>query len=185
MSPSDLFLATVLLSAPVGAIEVPPPPEAWSQLRAALLAVATDWEILDPRECRYVLARPEDFQADLDLLRKRRCELADAPRLTDVHRLPDRSTVDRYLQFNRAYRRHLEGRLSWEGDRAVVLAEAIRETDRLYRLWDAAREARSDQHFVTCRRLALKKYRDSLGPAAYLAGELPASVPEWAFQTLP
>jgi hypothetical protein len=185
MSPSELFLAVVMLSAPVGTPERTPPPEHWPLVRSALLAVATDWEILDPRESRYVLARPEEFQTDLDFLRKRRVELADAPRLADSLRLPDRRLLDDYIQFNRAFRRHLENRMLWEPDRAVALIEVLRENERLYRLWDATRDARCEFHYVTYRRLALKKLRDGLGEAAYLAGELPPYVPHWHFSPVP
>ena len=40
-------------------------------LRGPLQALAIRWKILDPREVRYILARQEDFVADLNLLRRR------------------------------------------------------------------------------------------------------------------
>lgn len=185
MSASDLFLATVLLSAPVGTPEQVPAADHWSVVQAALQETAINWEILDPRESRYVLAKPEDFQADLDFLRKRRAELADAPKVADSLRLPDRRLMDEFIQFNRAYKRHLENRLVWEADRAEAIGEVVRETERLYRLWDATREAKCDFHYVTYRRLALKKLKDGLGETAYVAGELPPYVPDWRFNPAP
>jgi hypothetical protein len=181
MSPSDLFLATVLLSAPVGAPEPAPPAERWEAVQAAVHQVAVQWELLDPRETRYVLTRAEDFQADLDFLRQRRADLEDAPKLADAARLPDKRLMADALQFNRAFRKNLDARIVWEADRAASLAEVVRETDRLYRMWDAIREAGSDCHYVTYRRLALKKLRDGIGADAYHAGEMPPCVPEWRF----
>jgi hypothetical protein len=128
-----------------------------------------------------VLARVEDFQADLDLLRRRHVELADAPRLADSFRFPDRRLVNELVRFNRAYRKHLETRQVWESDRAEVIRVVVLETDRLYRVWDAVRDARCDFYYVTVRRQALKRLQDLLGPDAYAAGELPPYVPEWRF----
>lgn len=183
MSPAELFLATVLLSAPAGTPEEVPPPERWAAVQAAVHEIAVEWEILDPRETRYVLSKPEDFQTDLDFLRKRRLELADAPKLCDAGRLPARKLMDDYIQFNRAFRKHLDVRLLWEADRADVIGEAVRETDRLYKMWDAMREAKCDFHYVTYRRQALKKLKDGLGADVYAGGELPPYVPEWRFIT--
>jgi hypothetical protein len=181
MSASDLFLAAMLLSAPVGAPEQVPPPERWPAVQAALQQTALDWEILDPRETRYVMAKRDDFQEDLDFLRKRREDLADAPKVTESDRLPERRIVNDFIQFNRAYRAHLETRLAWEADRAGLINEALTETDRMYKLWDAIREAKGEYHYVTVRRLALKRFRDGIGQRAYDAGELPPYVPEWRF----
>jgi hypothetical protein len=181
MSPSDLFLASVLLAAPVGTPEQVPHADQWPVMRAALHQAAIDLEILDPRETRYVLAKVEDFQEDLDFLRKRRADLADAPRLAECERLPDRRAVSEYIRFNRAYRKHLDTRLVWEADRADLIGEAIRETDRLYQTWDAIRDARCDFQYVTVRRLALKRLRDRIGESAYESGEMPPYVPEWRF----
>ncbi len=181
MSPSDLFLATILLSAPVGTPEQTPPPERWNVVQAAIHEIAVEWEILDSRETRYVLANLEDFQADLDFLRKRKAELLEAPKLAESARLPTRSLMDEHIRFNRAYRKHLDTRILWEADRADQISEAVRETDRLYKMWDAMREAKCEFHYVTYRRLALKKFKDALGTEVYASGELPPCVPDWRF----
>jgi len=183
MSPSDLFFAVTLLSAPVGTPEQVPHPERWAVVQTAVQKIAIDWEILDPRETRYVLAQPEDYQIDLDFLRRRRAELADAPKLTDADRLPERRLLNDFIQFNRAYRKTLENRLIWEADRADIIGEVLRETDRLHTMWDAMRESKCDYHYVTYRRLALKKLKDGLGAEVYASGELPPYVPEWRFST--
>ena len=181
MSPSDLFLAAMMLSAPAGTPEQLPTPDRWQTIQVALQQTAKDWEILDSRETRYILAHREDFQEDLDFLRKRRADLADAPHLATAALLPSRQVMDDYIHFNRAYRKHLELRLAWEGDRVDLISEAVRETERLYRLWDAMREAKCEYHYVTLRRVALKKLKETLGDEALVAGSLPPYVPDWSF----
>lgn len=181
MSASDLILAAALLSAPVGTPEPAPAEGNWPAVRDAIHKVAVDWEIMDQRESRYVLANRDDFQADLDLLRQRRAELADAPRLAECRRLPDRQTVNDFLRFNRAFRKTLEDRAAWELDRTDLFHGAMQETDRLYRQWDAVRDAQCDFYYVTARRAALKKLRESVGADAFATGRMPPYVPDWRF----
>src|SRR6476619_5326762 len=100
MSASDLILAAALLTASVDTPEQTPTEEKWVTVRDAIHKVAIDWEIMDPREARYLIATREDFEPDLNLLRKRFAELADAPKLADCHRLPDRHTVTELIKFN-------------------------------------------------------------------------------------
>ena len=174
-------LAAVLLTAPAGTPEAPPAAERWSAVQAALLHTAVEWEILDRRETRYVLARFADYQDDLDMLRRRRTELAGAPKVRDALRFPSRDAVNEFIRFNREYRKALETRRVWESDRADAIRVVLLETDRLYTVWDAVRNSRCEFHYVTLRRQALVKLREAIGPAAYAAGELPPYVPEWRF----
>jgi hypothetical protein len=183
MSATDLFLAATLLAAPVGTPEPVPSDERWPVVREAIHKTAIEWELMDPREAPYILAARDDFDSDLNLLRKRYAELHDAPRLSESHRLPDRGTIYELIKFNRAYRKYLERRLAWEADRADMFHEAIRETDRLYRQWDAVRDSQCDFYYVTVRRSALKRLRDAIGEEAFAAGTLPPYVPEWRFAT--
>jgi hypothetical protein len=184
MSPGDLMLAAVLLTTPPGTPEPTPPAEQWSALRDAVHKLAVDWEILDPRETRYIMARPEDFCADLNLLRRRYTELVDAPRVADSFRFPDRTSVNELVRFNRAYRKHLDQRHEMETDRCEELRAVMRETDRLYQVWDSVRDARCEFYYVTVRRQALKKLKDLVGDDDYLAGTLPPNVPTWRFNEL-
>ena len=181
MSASDLLLAAALLTAPVGTPEQTPTEDRWAVVRDAIHKTAVDWELMDPRETRYLLATRDDFLPDLDLLRKRYAELADAPKLIECQRLPDRRVVNELIKFNRAYRKHLEERQVWESDRSDLLHAAMQETDRMYRQWDAIRDAQCDFYYVTVRRTALKKLREAIGTDAFATGQMPPYVPDWRF----
>jgi hypothetical protein len=183
MSASDLLLAVALITAPPGTPEQTPPEDRWPKVREALHKTAIDMELMDARESRYMLATRDDFEADLNLLRKRHVDLADAPKLADCQRLPERRTVGELIKFNRAYRKNLEEREVWEADRTDRLHAAIDETDRLYRYWDAIRDAQCDFYYVTVRRTALLKLRDGIGAEDFDTGRMPPHVPNWRFAT--
>jgi hypothetical protein len=183
MFASEYLLAVALLTAPVDWPEQPAP-EHFASVSQALQQVAIQWEVLDPREVRYVLTRAEDFSSDLKLLRRRYHELLGAPPLCDGLRFPERSAISDMLAFNRAYRQHLDNRLAVEVVRGYELQEAVSETDRLYQIWDLVRDARCDYYYVTVRRQALKRLRDMVGEQVYASGELPPYVPLWRFQTI-
>jgi hypothetical protein len=183
MFASEYLLAVALLTAPVDSPEATVP-ENFATLSPAVQNLAIQWEILDPREVRYVLTRSEDFASDLKLLRRRYHELLGAPPLSDGFRFPERSAISDMLAFNRAYRQNLDNRLSVEMVRVWELQEAVQEADRLYQVWDLVRDARCDYYYVTVRRQALKRLRDLVGQEAYYSGNLPPYVPLWRFQTI-
>ncbi len=180
----QLFLALTLINPPPHGLESLRDCQPFTALRRTCQEVCVRWEILDPREVRYILARPEDFLADLNLLRRRYEDLVDAPPLSDGLRFPDRDTVNEFLAFNRAYRQHLSNRQPLELAHWWELRAAIQETDQLYQIWDTVRDARCDYYYVTVRRQALKKLRQLLGPDAYYRGQLPPHVPLWRFQEI-
>jgi hypothetical protein len=182
MLPLDYLLAAALLTAPCGTMESPELPEMFPALRIQLQALAVTWEILDPREVRYILARPEDFAADLTLLRRRYQELVTAPLVEDSFRFPERSTVNEYLAYNRAYRQHINVRQPLELVHWWEVRVALQETDRLYLVWDCVRDARCPYYYVTVRRQALKRLRELIGEESYYSGTLPPCVPVWYFQ---
>jgi hypothetical protein len=181
MFPFEYLLAVALLTAPVDGPDPSVNPDLYANLQPTLQALAIRWEILDPREVRYVLTRPEDFASDLKLLRRRYHDIQDAPPLFDCQRFPDRATISHLLAFNRAYRAHLDSRQSVELVHWWDLREAIQETDRLYQVWDTIRDARCEYYYVPFRRQALKRLRETLGPEAYYTGNLPPHVPLWRF----
>ncbi len=177
------LLAAALLTAPADR-DVALSPELFATVGPAVQQLALKWEILDEREKRYVLARPEDFAADLKLLQRRYHELANAPPVADCLRFPDRATVSDLLAFNRAYRQQMDARQAIELVHWWEFHEAVQETDHLYQIWDNVRDARCDYYYVTVRRHALQKLREAIGPAAYYAGCLPPHVPVWRFQRI-
>jgi hypothetical protein len=177
----EYVMAAALLTAPEESAALKQPPPLYDALRPALQELAIRWEIMDPREKRYVLARPEDFQADLKLLCRRYRRLLDAPRLADCYRFPDRATINDLLAFNRTYRQFLTARQPVDLVHAEELREALNETDQLYQVWDAVRDARCNYYYVTVRRQALQQLRTLIGERAYYAGILPPHVPLWRF----
>jgi hypothetical protein len=181
MLPLDYVLAVALLTSGPETGNVPTAGEGLASIRPTLQVLAVSWEVLDPREMRYVLTRQEDFAADLKLLRRRQRELSDAPPLQDCTRFPDRAQINELLAFNRAYRQHLDNRQALEQAYWWELREAVQETERLYQVWDTVRDARCDYYYVTVRRQALKKLRETIGDNAYWTGSLPPHVPVWRF----
>ncbi len=180
MFPLNYALAVALLTAAPETAEVPDT-EGLATVRPTIQSLAVSWELLDARECRYVLTRPEELCTDLKMLRRRNRELSDAPPLQDCMRFPDRGLVNELLSFNRAYRQHLDSRQALDLTYWWELHEALMETDRLFQVWDTVRDARCDYYYVTVRRQALKKLRETIGDQAYYAGMLPPHVPTWRF----
>ena len=179
----DYLLAAALLTAPADRV-VAVGPELFGTVGPAVQRLALQWEILDAREVRYVLTRPEDFTADLKLLQRRYHELANAPPVSDCLRFPERAVVSDLLAFNRAYRQQMDTRQAIELVHWWEFREAVQEADRLYQIWDNVRDARCDYYYVTVRRHALKKLRETIGPEDYYAGRLPPHVPVWRFQRI-
>jgi len=176
------LVAVTLLTAPPDTPEPAPDPTDWPALQEALISVSIEWEILDRRETRYVFARIEDFEDNINLVRRRYADLLDAPKLDDCRRFPDHRTVNDLLGFNRAYRRYLDARQPMDQDRCEQLGAVLKETDSLYQIWDAVRDARCDYYYVTVRRQALKRLKSMLGDDDYRAGALPPYVPLWRFE---
>ena len=110
--------------------------------------------------------------------------LVDAPRVADGMRFPERAAVNELVRFNRSYLKHLQQRQQLEVDRADALRAVMWETDRLYQVWDAVRDARCEFYYVTVRRQALKKLKDLVGDEAYQTGTLPPNVPTWRFNEM-
>jgi hypothetical protein len=177
MVPLDYVLAVAVLATPPCTSDTPQPAGPLVGLRPTLRSLALSWELLDPREEAYVFAEGGDFDADLDFLRRRCCNLADAPPLADCQRFPPREVAADLLTFNRAYRRALQLRLVVGTPWPEQAQAALVETDRLYHVWDALRDAASDGYYVSVRRQALRALREALGPECYAYGALPPHVP--------
>lgn len=160
------------------------PPDAFDLLSPAIQAFCISLEVLDERERSYVLARGADFAADLALLRGRFRELHDAPRLADRHRFPERPLINECLAVNRAFRQQLDIRWRMAVHDSWIWKDALNETDRLYCVWDVARDAQCEYYYVAVRRQALLRLRELLGEEAYYAGQMPPWIPLWRFQEI-
>ena len=146
MVPFDTVLAVALLTAAPGSPAPAGIQDLFPVLRGPLQALALRWEILDPREVKYVLMRREDFASDLDMLCRRYQDLEGAPFVCDSLRFPDRSSVTDMLSFNRAYRQLLHVRQPLELSNWSEMRDVLQETDRLYQIWDTVRDARCEYY---------------------------------------
>lgn len=183
MTSPELLVAAMLLTIPPGNPCATPSAADWPKLRDAVVRVAIEREVLDPRELTTYFLRPEDFCGDVNMLRRRHRDLEGAPKLADAQRLPPDGVALELVKFNRAYHKHLEARCQHETDRAAALRVVLEENQHLYHVWDAVRDARRDNWYVTNRRQSLRRLRDLVGEEAYRAGELPPAVPTWRFMT--
>lgn len=105
------------------------------------------------------------------------------PPLSDRERFPPRAVACQAMEFNRAYRRHVEGRQLLELHHWWYWQEVLRETDYLFHCWDwlhAAQggEGRDEEYW----RRSLRRLRELVGDEAYFQGAMPPPVPVWRFQ---
>jgi hypothetical protein len=185
MFSSDCALAALLLTAPIE-----PRPDSvqtaglveW--LRPSIVQAAVDAEVLDSREERFFTGQSHDPAGDLRELQTRSQALALAPPLTECLRFPDRKLINDLLAFNRAYRSDLLARLALDPLHAEELRVALAETEQLYLIWNALRDAQCEYYYVTVRRQALQQLRDLVGVAAFYGGDMPPHVPYWYFPVL-
>lgn len=175
----EFVLAAVLITAPKD-IQLPPNQAEWVEsMRPAVVALAIDAEILDPRERTFLLS--QDVLGDLAMLQSRNEDLLRAPLLGECARFPDRKLINDFLAVNRSYRNDLNARLGVDLVHMEELRTAIIETDRLYQAWDTIRDARCDYYYVTVRRQSLQLLRDLIGAEAFYSGQMPPNVPVWHF----
>jgi len=184
MSGCELALAVSLIVAPPGTPLPEFEREEWPKLQTAIGKVAIDWELMDPREAGFMFKRVEELRDDMEQLRGRYIDLKGAPLVNDGARFPERSAINEMLAFNRALREHIQIRQHIDTDRASACREAIHETDKLYQVWDAVRDAKCEFYYITVRRHALKKVRNLIGAEAYYSGNLPPYIPTWRFREM-
>jgi hypothetical protein len=139
-------------------------------------------EVMDRREI-YFFMIPELYEKDVEIIRNRLVELRDAPSLADIQGYSEipKEEVNARIRFNRAYLLHLQTRLAWEADRAVVIGEAIKETEGLYQTWQAFADMNNPFYYVSVRRQGARRVRDAIGEEAWRNRELPPFVPYWRF----
>lgn len=120
------------------------------------------------------------------------CASSDSPPdIDDLLRLPPLETVRELLDFNAAYREHVEAGLQLHPGDADLMATRT-ETIQLGALWELLLRAHGiDEEYPEYislseeeRREALAELRERIGPAAYYSGQLPPHVPTWRFRRL-
>lgn len=146
-----------------------------SVLRPTILAVCIDMQIADPREQGCLLT--QEPVCDLAMLQSRYVEFAGLPPLEDCLRFPTQKFVTDMLAQNRSFRAGLEARLQLDEIHALVIRDAIVETDQCYQVWDSVRDASCSYYYVTVRRQSLGALRSLIGAESYYAGQLPPWVP--------
>ncbi len=174
-----LLIAVALLTNHDPLAGVPDPAALYRGLAPSVRQVAIYWQILDRRETQDILSDSCHFAEDLDLLQKRLADLRGAPAAYEGDRLPDREQVSNYLTINRTYHQELTERLRLDQAHSEEIRAALQETDQLYHIWDAVRDARCKYYYVTVRRQALRELRSLVGDAAFYSGQLPPPLPIW------
>lgn len=133
--------------------------------QSAIFQVAVGLELADPREA--------DYAPTLADLRERYARLIDAPPACDASRFPDRDAINDAIAFNRQYTHYMTDRQRLFGETPYLLAEC----ERLYHVYDLARDTQCGFYYIHVRRQSLADLRDAIGWEAYYAGVLPAPIP--------
>lgn len=155
-----------------------PPPATWPLIRAArpaLLAIALDAEVIDPREASNLLT--DDCPGDILTIQRRLAIYATTPHVGEVARFPETKLLNEFLAINRAYYAELVARRAVDVWHRDVIDDAIIECDGLYMIYDAARDARCEYYYVTTRREALATLRRLIGDESFYLGRLPPVIP--------
>lgn len=139
-------------------------------------------ELIDPRETRYILAHPENFEADLGLLLNRWSSLYGIPKLLNLEQLPSQAYCELQRELADAYLSHINARRLVDIVNAEFYSEAASQANRLLDIWTAARDAQSSWSYVPQRRHTLAHLKDLLGPEDFHAGRFPPAAPIWLFE---
>ncbi len=152
----------------------------------AAAAAAIEMEIMDERENRYIFIKKEEFKTDMRLMANRYRELRDVPSLSELWKIPQtKDGLSSSITFNREFRKTVEVRMRLETDRTEGFMQVLKETDELYRIYDAARDAKCEFYYITVRRQAMKKLVCMLGQENFEYGIYPPCVPTWHFVETP
>jgi hypothetical protein len=168
------YLVLLLIVSP---FEIPVPRRVSEPYWHALKQTAWSLELTGPR-CPWIT----DFRSEVRWVRLRWRESADYPRLADCQRLPKPETIQQLLAFNAAYRNCMEVRRCLRRQEWDLLTDTIEETEWLGCVWQAAREAMAEDQNWFCRRRALYRLQQLIGPEPYSCGCLPPCVPLWRFE---
>lgn len=159
----------------------------------ALQQIAMKLQILDERESKWILVdrhgyNEESLQRDIRMMRVRYQELKTAPPVEDTLYFPPPEIIQKMMDFNRAYRNYAQLNLAMYPDsygaRHDFWADAVKEADQLWRIYNNVKEAKCQFYTTYAKRSALKKVLEELGPEAYYSYTLPPCVPLWRFRLI-
>lgn len=164
----------------------------WNTLgvRQALVQICVKNEYMDEREVSYMFSDKDSFQLDVGVLQGRYNDLKDAPKMIDCFRLLSRQQLNDGITFNRAFITYIEEEIVWNQDRRDIYEAVINESQQLFRIWDAARDAQCDFYYITTRRLALVRLKKLLkewdgndkDETYDMLKPFPPNVPIWRFR---
>ena len=150
-------------------------------------APAPLYQALQRLDARLDLADERDswsprFAAEVRWTRRALRDLGSAPPSADANRFPHHLTAQSWLEFNRAYRVHIEALAYCQPSRADLFQTILCETRYLATVWECVASVNRPNATISHRRKALSRLRDLIGPEAYSRGELPPGVPLWRFR---
>lgn len=182
MTLADWIISWLLITSPASLPDMATVRTAFPLLRGPIIALCVAEEIVDEREFRFTLTSPLDFMEAIEFIGKRRRELDGCPCVMAASRFGDRAAINEMLCLNRSYRKRLEERLTIDSLNVQAIVDSINETDQLYHMWDAARDAACTYYYVSVRRLALDRLRELIGPDNFARGRMPHYLPIWRFE---
>lgn len=139
-------------------------------------------ELMDKREYNEIFFRLEDFVQDARCIRERKEKLRNAPAASDSYLFPDRDLISKCMEANFYYQQFLKSNRYLNSSTAVQYSKALVQCQTLRTLYDSVRDAKTDYMYITIRRLALAKIRQTIGDEAYYTGTLPPALPTWFFR---
>jgi hypothetical protein len=179
----DHALGASLLALPPGTPLGPLEGDMRFVVAESVTRVGVEWGVRDDTEATFVYLTPEAMQGELDEMRSRVADLADAPPAYDSLRLPPGRSVQSMIDFNRAFRKNIEARMQLESDRQRFYQLVLDETDDCHEVLSEMRIA-TGAYYTYYQRTALKRLRDLVGKADYEQGRWPPCVPTWRFNTI-
>jgi hypothetical protein len=169
----DLLIVVLVLSPVDPSVPHRVPEPLWQALKRVALAM----EVVGPHE-RWI----EDFRSELGYVRRHSRELAGAPPLDDCLWMPPACVIRECRTLNLGYQQCLDMRRQVALHRQDELTEALAEARSLAEVWCLVEAASCSSKSWVCRRRALQRLQEVLGPDAYYNGQLPPCVPLWRFE---
>ncbi|HLN29149.1 MAG TPA: hypothetical protein VK395_15475 [Gemmataceae bacterium] len=171
----DLLTLLLILSPVSPTVPHHASPPMWQSLKRVALLL----EVVGPEE-RWI----DDYQSELNYVRRHLRELTSAPALDDCLIFPSSLASREGRCFNLAYQRSLELRRNLFLHHQEELDEALQEAKHLARIWALVDAAGCQSQSWVCRRKALLHLRELLGPEAYYSGTIPPCAPLWRFELI-